>query len=182
MEYVRQGFVFLSSSGQKGEICHSLGFMREVLTLVSEGSASVSLIIALILLRSVQSFASFTCLLHALFARLFFFSFLLPNKCCWIYNESNWFYCMVPYAGQAASPFPILEFTSMISQYCYGNLSCLTFCLCPWWLFIPQEGVSSTIQSFSHLARDSSLAYSRDFNEQSKVEKLLGGGKGWKLK
>ncbi|KAH9727488.1 3beta-hydroxysteroid-dehydrogenase/decarboxylase isoform 3 [Citrus sinensis] len=39
------------------------------------------------------------------------------------------------------------------------------------------EGVSSTIQSFSHLARDSSLAYSRDFNEQSKVEKLLGGGK-----
>ncbi|GAY61939.1 hypothetical protein CUMW_213880 [Citrus unshiu] len=40
-----------------------------------------------------------------------------------------------------------------------------------------EEGVSSTIQSFSHLARDSSLAYSRDFNEQSKVEKLLGGGK-----
>ncbi|KAL9436796.1 hypothetical protein AB3S75_022775 [Citrus x aurantiifolia] len=29
------------------------------------------------------------------------------------------------------------------------------------------EGVSSTIQSFSHLARDSSLAYSRDFNKQS---------------
>lgn len=50
------------------------------------------------------------------FSCLFFFSFLLPNKCCWIYNESNWFYCMVPYAGQAASPFPILEFTSMISQ------------------------------------------------------------------
>lgn len=47
---------------------------------------------------------------------LFFSFFLLPNKCCWIYNESNWFYCMVPYAGQAASPFPILEFTSMISQ------------------------------------------------------------------
>ncbi|KAK4856055.1 hypothetical protein QYF36_013626 [Acer negundo] len=40
-----------------------------------------------------------------------------------------------------------------------------------------EEGVSSTIESFSHLARASSLTNYCKFNEQSKVEKLLGGGK-----
>ncbi|KAJ4723544.1 Reticulon-like protein [Melia azedarach] len=40
-----------------------------------------------------------------------------------------------------------------------------------------EEGVSSTIESFSHLSRDSSLAHYRYFNGQSKMEKLLGGGK-----
>ncbi|XP_031273567.1 3beta-hydroxysteroid-dehydrogenase/decarboxylase isoform X2 [Pistacia vera] len=40
-----------------------------------------------------------------------------------------------------------------------------------------EEGVSSTIESFSHLAKDSPLAHYSDLNEQSKVEKLLGGGK-----
>ncbi|KAJ0093912.1 hypothetical protein Patl1_26474 [Pistacia atlantica] len=40
-----------------------------------------------------------------------------------------------------------------------------------------QEGVSSTIESFSHLAKDSPLVHYNDSNEQSKVEKLLGGGK-----
>lgn len=41
-----------------------------------------------------------------------------------------------------------------------------------------QEGISSTIESFSHLAKDAPLAHYSDLNEQSKVEKLLGGGKG----
>ncbi|XP_044499796.1 3beta-hydroxysteroid-dehydrogenase/decarboxylase isoform X2 [Mangifera indica] len=40
-----------------------------------------------------------------------------------------------------------------------------------------EEGVSSTIESFSHLAKDSPLAHYSDLNEQSKVENLLGGGK-----
>ncbi|KAJ0093047.1 hypothetical protein Patl1_26466 [Pistacia atlantica] len=40
-----------------------------------------------------------------------------------------------------------------------------------------QEGVSSTIESFSHLAKDSPLAHYSDLNEQSKVEKLPGSGK-----
>ncbi|KAJ0093050.1 hypothetical protein Patl1_26465 [Pistacia atlantica] len=37
-----------------------------------------------------------------------------------------------------------------------------------------QEGVSSTIESFSHLAKDSPLVHYSDLNEQSKVEKLPG--------
>ncbi|KAK3204383.1 hypothetical protein Dsin_018429 [Dipteronia sinensis] len=40
-----------------------------------------------------------------------------------------------------------------------------------------EEGVSSTIEAFSHLAGASSLTHYCKFNEQSKVEKLLGGGK-----
>ncbi|KAL5781157.1 hypothetical protein ACOSP7_006186 [Xanthoceras sorbifolium] len=40
-----------------------------------------------------------------------------------------------------------------------------------------EEGVSSTIESFSHLARASSITQSCKFYEQSKVEKLLGSGK-----
>ncbi|GAV64310.1 3Beta_HSD domain-containing protein/Reticulon domain-containing protein [Cephalotus follicularis] len=40
-----------------------------------------------------------------------------------------------------------------------------------------EEGVMSTVESFSHLAKDSSSAKCGDFNEQSKVDKLLGSGK-----
>ncbi|XP_021833306.1 3beta-hydroxysteroid-dehydrogenase/decarboxylase isoform X1 [Prunus avium] len=39
-----------------------------------------------------------------------------------------------------------------------------------------QEGVTLTIESFSHLAKYSSFTSYSDFNEQSKVEKLLGSG------
>ncbi|KAK3019899.1 hypothetical protein RJ639_002948 [Escallonia herrerae] len=40
-----------------------------------------------------------------------------------------------------------------------------------------EEGIAATIESFSHLAKDSSNARYREFDEQSKVEKLLGSGK-----
>ncbi|PSS24062.1 3beta-hydroxysteroid-dehydrogenase/decarboxylase [Actinidia chinensis var. chinensis] len=40
-----------------------------------------------------------------------------------------------------------------------------------------EEGVTLSIESFSHLARDSSFARQVNSNEYSKVEKLLGGGK-----
>uniref|UniRef100_A0A5B6ZX06 Reticulon-like protein n=1 Tax=Davidia involucrata TaxID=16924 RepID=A0A5B6ZX06_DAVIN len=40
-----------------------------------------------------------------------------------------------------------------------------------------EEGVVLTIDSFSHLAQDSSFVRYGDFDEQSKVEKLLGSGK-----
>ncbi|KAG4967135.1 hypothetical protein JHK87_032786 [Glycine soja] len=39
------------------------------------------------------------------------------------------------------------------------------------------EGVTLTIESFSHLARDSSFPRCCSFTEQSKADKLLGGGK-----
>ncbi|XP_034198922.1 3beta-hydroxysteroid-dehydrogenase/decarboxylase isoform X3 [Prunus dulcis] len=39
-----------------------------------------------------------------------------------------------------------------------------------------EEGVTLTIESFSHLAKYSSFTSYSDFNEQSKVEKLLGSG------
>ncbi|EXB29919.1 hypothetical protein L484_000605 [Morus notabilis] len=41
-----------------------------------------------------------------------------------------------------------------------------------------QEGVSRTIRSLSHLANDMSFSRYCDRDEPSKVEKLLGGGKG----
>ncbi|KHN25307.1 3beta-hydroxysteroid-dehydrogenase/decarboxylase isoform 3 [Glycine soja] len=40
-----------------------------------------------------------------------------------------------------------------------------------------EEGVTLTIESFSHLARDSSFPRCCSFTEQSKADKLLGGGK-----
>lgn len=48
------------------------------------------------------------------------------------------------------------------------------------WLCNIQEGVTLTTESFSQLSQDSSVMAHRDFDEQSKVDKLLGGGKGWK--
>ncbi|XWS35300.1 hypothetical protein CRYUN_Cryun21dG0114200 [Craigia yunnanensis] len=39
-----------------------------------------------------------------------------------------------------------------------------------------EDGVKSTIESFSHLAKDSSFMRYSNFNEQSKAEKLLGSG------
>ncbi|XVF84372.1 hypothetical protein PTKIN_Ptkin17bG0031300 [Pterospermum kingtungense] len=39
-----------------------------------------------------------------------------------------------------------------------------------------EDGVKSTIQSFSHLAKDSSFTRCSNINEQSKAEKLLGSG------
>ncbi|OMO68021.1 3-beta hydroxysteroid dehydrogenase/isomerase [Corchorus capsularis] len=39
------------------------------------------------------------------------------------------------------------------------------------------DGIKSTIESFSHLAKDSSFTRYSNFNEQSKAEKLLGSGK-----
>ncbi|XP_022761619.1 3beta-hydroxysteroid-dehydrogenase/decarboxylase isoform X2 [Durio zibethinus] len=39
-----------------------------------------------------------------------------------------------------------------------------------------EDGVKSTIESFSHLAKDSSFMTYSNFNEQSKAEKLLGSG------
>ncbi|GFY92775.1 3-beta hydroxysteroid dehydrogenase/isomerase family protein [Actinidia rufa] len=41
-----------------------------------------------------------------------------------------------------------------------------------------KEGVTLSIESFSHLSRDSSFARQVNSDEYSKVEKLLGGGKG----
>ncbi|GMH28572.1 hypothetical protein Nepgr_030415 [Nepenthes gracilis] len=40
-----------------------------------------------------------------------------------------------------------------------------------------EEGIGLTVKSFSHLAKESTSAREIDFCEQSKVEKLLGGGK-----
>ncbi|KAL6342421.1 hypothetical protein AAG906_009094 [Vitis piasezkii] len=40
-----------------------------------------------------------------------------------------------------------------------------------------EEGVTLTTESFSQLSQDSSVMAHRDFDEQSKVDKLLGGGK-----
>ncbi|KAJ0093091.1 hypothetical protein Patl1_25318 [Pistacia atlantica] len=51
---------------------------------------------------------------------------------------------------------------------------------CSFWMWvftIKHEGISSTVESFSHLAKDSPLAHYIDLNEQSKVEQLLGSGK-----
>lgn len=41
-----------------------------------------------------------------------------------------------------------------------------------------QDGVALTVQSFSNFAAASSYRMYRDFDEQSKADKLLGGGKG----
>lgn len=45
-----------------------------------------------------------------------------------------------------------------------------------------QQGVTLTTQSFSHLARDSFVMAHRDIDEQSRMDKLLGGGTGWKFR
>lgn len=42
-----------------------------------------------------------------------------------------------------------------------------------------QDGIRLTIESFSHLAKDSSFGRFLNFEDQSKAEKLLGSGKGW---
>lgn len=44
-----------------------------------------------------------------------------------------------------------------------------------------QDGITLTVESFSHLAKDSSFMRCTDFQEQSKADKLLGGGKGCNL-
>lgn len=41
-----------------------------------------------------------------------------------------------------------------------------------------QDGVALTVQSFAKFAEASSYRTYRDFDEQSKADKLLGGGKG----
>ena len=86
----------------------------------------------------------------------------------------------------AAFPFPFkicrlvaCSHCAIVYNYDIWKFEGMTFCLCVFPLLIMQEGVSSTIESFSHLARASSLTNYCKFNEQSKVEKLLGGGKGW---
>lgn len=42
-----------------------------------------------------------------------------------------------------------------------------------------QEGVTLTIEAFSHVADHGSLKRFSDSREQSKVDQLLGSGKGW---
>jgi sterol-4alpha-carboxylate 3-dehydrogenase (decarboxylating) len=42
-----------------------------------------------------------------------------------------------------------------------------------------QDGIRLTIESFSHLAKDSSFGRFLNFEDQSKAEKLLGSGEGW---
>lgn len=59
---------------------------------------------------------------------------------------------------------------------CYGT-EILTLNICFYVLW--QEGITLTMESFSHLARDSSYSRCCSSTEQSKAEKLLGGGKGW---
>lgn len=51
-------------------------------------------------------------------------------------------------------------------------------CFCIHWYLIIQEGVTLTIESFSHLAKDSSFSRCCD---RSKADKLLGSGKGWNI-
>lgn len=41
-----------------------------------------------------------------------------------------------------------------------------------------QEGIRLTIESFSHLRKELAVASFTDFTEESKVDKLLGGGRG----
>ena len=44
-----------------------------------------------------------------------------------------------------------------------------------------QDGIGLTIESFSHLAKDSPFGRFLNFEGQSKAEKLLGSGIGWDL-
>ena len=44
-----------------------------------------------------------------------------------------------------------------------------------------QEGITLTIKSFSHLRKELSLASFTEFTDESKADKLLGGGRGSSL-
>lgn len=45
--------------------------------------------------------------------------------------------------------------------------------------FVMQEAITITVKSSAHLVKDSFFARYADYDEESKVHKLLGGGKGW---
>lgn len=74
---------------------------------------------------------------------------------------------------------PIQPVTCQCIKTHSGNFKILSLLLCL--LIAVQEGVTLTIESLSHLTKDSCLEKYIDCNEQSKAEKLLGSGEGLNL-
>lgn len=98
-------------------------------------------------------------------------------------SHTTTFDCSAAQQHLEYSPVVSLD-VSFLILYCVNFLNSKFFpkCLFGSYRFLlivnVQEGITSTIESFSHLAKGSASTIYDVLNEQSKMEELLGGGEG----